>query len=68
MIDNIKISYHKDGVVTTMEMVDEWSDNLPYVLADMFKRVIDDTNANADIVIKELMDSYAYEQEELDSD
>lgn len=58
MIDYIKISYHKDGVVTTMEMVDDYTDNLPYVLADMFKRVIDDTNANPDIVIKELTDYY----------
>ena len=61
MIDNIKISYHKDGVVTTMEMVDDYTDNLPYVLADMFKRVIDDTNANPDIVIKELTDYYGDE-------
>lgn len=58
MIDNIKISYHRDGVVTTIEMVDDYTDNLPYVLADMFKRVIDDTNANPDIVIKELKDYY----------
>jgi hypothetical protein len=58
MLDNIKISYHRDGVVTTMEMVDDYTDNLPYVLADMFKRVIDDTNANPDIVIKELKDYY----------
>jgi hypothetical protein len=41
-----------------MEMVDDYTDNLPYVLADMFKRVIDDTNANPDIVIKELKDYY----------
>ena len=61
MLDNIKISYHKDGVVTTMEMVDDYTDNLPYVLADMFKRVIDDTNANPDIVIKELTDYYGDE-------
>ena len=58
MIDCIKISYHKDGVVTTMEMVDDYTDNLPYVLADMFTRVIDDSNANPDIVIKELTDYY----------
>lgn len=63
MIDNIKISYHNNGIVTTMELVDDYSDNLPYELAEMFKRVIDDTNANYEIVIKELIDSYAYEQE-----
>lgn len=61
MIDTIKIIYHKDGVVTTMEIADDYTDNLPYVLAEMFKRVIDDTNANPDIVIKELKDYYGDE-------
>lgn len=63
MIDNIKISYHNDGVLTTLELVDEYKDNLPYVLADMFRKVIDDTNANPNIVIQELLNNYEYEQE-----
>ena len=58
MINNIKISYHHNGVITTMELADEWSDNLPYVLADMFRKVIEDSNANYEIVINELKNSF----------
>lgn len=58
MVDNIKISYHNNGVITTMELADEWSDNLPYVLADIFRRLIEDSNANPEIVINELQDSF----------
>ena len=61
MVDNIKISYHNNGVITTMELDDEWSDNLPYVLADMFRRLIEDTNANPEIVINELKNSFPIE-------
>ena len=61
MIDNIKISYHSNGVITTIELADEWSDNLPYILADMFRRLIEDTNANPEIVIQELKDSFPIE-------
>ena len=58
MIDSIKISYHNNGVITTMEFADEWSDNLPYILADMFRRLIEDTNANPEIVINELKGAF----------
>lgn len=61
MVDNIKICYHNNGVITTMELADEWSDNLPYVLADMFCRLIEDTNANPEIVINELKNSFPIE-------
>lgn len=44
-----------------MELADEWSDNLPYVLADMFRRLIEDTNANPEIVIQELKDNFNVE-------
>ena len=58
MVDNIKISCHNNGVITTMQLADEWSDNLPYILADMFRRLIEDTNANPEIVIQELKDAF----------
>jgi hypothetical protein len=58
MVDNIKISYHNNGVITTMELADDYSDNLPYVLADIFRRLIEDSNANPEIVINELQDSF----------
>ena len=61
MIDNIKISYRNNGVITTMELADDYSDNLPYVLADMFRKLIEDTNANPEIVINELKNSFPIE-------
>lgn len=61
MVDNIKISYHNNGVITTMELADDYSDNLPYVLADIFRRLIEDSNANPEIVINELQDSFPIE-------
>lgn len=61
MVDNIKISYRSNGVITTMELADEWSDNLPYILADMFRKLIEDTNANPEIVIQELKDNFNVE-------
>lgn len=56
MIDYIKVSYLINGVQVTLSIED--SDNLPYDLAEMFRRVIDDTNANPNIVINELKDNY----------
>lgn len=56
MTDNIKVSYLINGVQVTLSIED--SDNLPYDLAEMFRRVIDDTNANPNIVINELKDNY----------
>lgn len=61
MIDNIKISYRSNGVITTMELADGWPDNLPYILADMFRKLIEDTNANPEIVINELKNSFPIE-------
>lgn len=56
MIDYIKVSYLINGVQVTLSIED--SDNLPYDLAEMFRRVINDTNANPNIVINELKDNY----------
>ena len=44
-----------------MELADDYSDNLPYVLADMFRKLIEDTNANPEIVINELKNSFPIE-------
>lgn len=61
MVDIIKICYHNNGVITTMESADGCPDNLPYILADMFCRLIEDTNANPEIVINELKNSFPIE-------
>ena len=57
-IDNIKISYSLNGIKVTLSLED--TDNLPYDLAEMFIKVIDDSDANAEIVVEELISNYDY--------
>lgn len=56
MIDNIKISYSLNGINVTLSIQD--TDNLPYDLAEMFIKLIDDSDANAQIIIDELVSNY----------
>jgi hypothetical protein len=57
-IDDIKISYSLNGIKVTLSLED--TDNLPYDLAEMFIKVIDDSGANAEIVVEELISNYDY--------
>lgn len=56
MIDNIQINYSLNGINVTLSI--EHTDNLPYDLAEMFIKVIDDSNANSEIIIEELTRNY----------
>ena len=51
MIENLNINYTFNGVKVTLSINDCCYDNLPYNLADMFSRVINDTNANPSEVV-----------------
>lgn len=53
MIDNIKINYSLNGINVTLSFED--TDNLPYDLAEMFIKVIDDSNVSPKVVIDELI-------------
>ena len=55
MIDNLKISYELGGNISvTLSTGTGFDDNLPYNLASLFARVIDDSSANAEKVIENL--------------
>ena len=56
MMDNIKINYSLNGINVTLSIED--TDNLPYDLAEMFIKVIDDSNVNPKVVIDELINNY----------
>ena len=56
MIHNLTISYSIDGINTTLSVDDDNYDNLPYNLAHMFSRGIEDTNANSIIIIQEMQE------------
>ena len=55
MIDNLTISYEQDrGISVTLSTSTGYDDNLPHNLAAVFAKVIKDSRANVDMVIKNL--------------
>lgn len=60
MISDLKIKFRQDGVVTTMEF-DSVEDNLSYNLANMFEKVIRESDANPQMIIDELKSAFEYD-------
>ena len=65
MIEDLKISYvDGDGIniSLTPKLYDysseDYNANLPYDLANIFSRIIKDSDANSDIVIEELQEKF----------
>ena len=54
MIKDLNVNYTLNGVKVTLSINDCCYDNLPYNLADMFVKVINDTNVNPSTIIDEL--------------
>ena len=55
MIDNLKISYDYDrDISVTLSAYTDCENNLPFILAELFARVIKDSNVNEDMVIENL--------------
>ena len=52
MIENLTISYVCNGIETTLTIEDDHYDNMPYNLADMFEKVIRESDANPQMVIE----------------
>ena len=61
MVQDLKISYVCNGIETTLTLKDDCYDNVPYNLADIFEKVIRESNANPQIVIEELKSKFEYE-------
>ena len=62
MIQDFTISYVCNGIETTLTIKDDHYDNMPYKLADMFVKVIRESDANSQIVIDNLKGAFDYEQ------
>ena len=62
MIQDFAISYVCNGIETTLTLVDDHYDNMPYNLADMFEKVIRESDANPQMVIDNLKNAFEYEQ------
>ena len=61
MIQDLTISYVSNGIETTLTIKDSHHDNSPYNLADMFEKVIRESDANPHIVIENLKSAFEYE-------
>lgn len=60
MIENIKISYAKNGVSVALS-IDANDDNLSYNLAELFSRVIRDADANYEIISEQISAEFQYD-------
>ena len=61
MISDLTISYISNGIETTLTIKDDHYDNLPFKLADMFEKVIRESDANPQMVIENLKNAFEYE-------
>lgn len=57
MIEYLNVSY-TDGGINVMLSIDVNDGKICYNLADLFTRIINDTNANEDIVIKKIKENF----------
>ena len=65
MITDLSINYEYAGLQYFIKVPSE-DCNLSYNLAEAFEEVIKKSNANADIVIKQLVESFGYVTKEVD--
>ena len=61
MIQDLKISYVINGIETTLTIKDNYADNIPYNLANMFEKVIRESDANPQTVIENLKSAFEYD-------
>ena len=61
MIQDLTISYARKGIETTLTIKDDHYDNMPHNLADMFEKVIRESDANPHIVIEKLKSAFEYD-------
>ena len=54
MIQDLTISYVSNGIETTLTIRDEHYNNIPYDLANIFEKIIRESDANPQIVIENL--------------
>ena len=61
MIEDLTISYVSNGIETTLTIKDDHYDNMPYNLADIFAKVIRESDANAQTVIERMKNTFRNE-------
>ena len=61
MIQDLTIRYVCNGIETTLTIKDDYVDNRPYNLADMFEKIIRESDANPQTVIENLKSAFEYD-------
>lgn len=65
MISDLSINYECAGLQYFIKVPSE-DNNLPYNLAEAFEEVIKKSNANADMVIEQLIQNFGYVTKDVD--
>ena len=64
VMENFKVSYKMDGINVELS-VDKKIDmdsNLPYDLANLFAKIMNDSHVNTDMVIENLINEFGYQE------
>lgn len=62
MMHDFNIYYRKGNIQFHLNTPTD-VDNIPYNLAEVFAKIIEDSDANPDIVIEELIENFGYKSE-----
>lgn len=61
--DNLKISYKMGSMNVELSVETDFDhSNLPYDLADLFAKIMNDSHVNTDMVIENLINEFGYQE------
>ena len=61
MFRDLEIKFKEQGIIHTLKIDEDYQDNIPYRLAEMFATVIRESSASPQVVIEELKSTFEYE-------
>ena len=61
-IENLKVSYKTDGINVELSVDIDMDSNLPYDLASLFAKIMNDSHVNTDMVIENLINEFGYQE------
>ena len=61
MFGDLEIKFKTQGIIHTLKIDEDYQDNLPYRLAEMFATVIRESSASPQVITEELKSIFEYE-------
>lgn len=61
MFRDLEIKFKEQGIIHTLKIDEDYQDNLPYRLAEMFATVIHESSVSPQVIIEELKSTFEYE-------